>query len=131
MGAYPALEAGITVEAWLVTIAKRKAIDQHRMTGRTPVPVDLLPESVLPEGVLQEQTLSEDHDGELAAALQLLPLRQREAIAYHYLAGLPYREVAEILGNSEAAARRSAADGMQKLRLHYRQSLPQVVHHNV
>ena len=37
-------------------------------------------------------------------------------MAYHYLAGLPYSDVAAILGGSPEAARRAAADGIAKLR---------------
>ena len=53
-------------------------------------------------------------------ALNRLPRKQREAIAYHHVAGLPYAEVATLLGNSEAAARRAAADGIKRLRATYR-----------
>ena len=38
------------------------------------------------------------------------------AFAYHYLADLPYLGVGKLLGTSEAAARRSAADGIAALR---------------
>jgi DNA-directed RNA polymerase specialized sigma24 family protein len=37
-------------------------------------------------------------------------------VAYHYLADLPYAEVAAILGGSAGAARRAAADGIAALR---------------
>jgi DNA-directed RNA polymerase specialized sigma24 family protein len=40
-------------------------------------------------------------------------------VAYHHLVGLSYVEVAAILGGTEAAARRAAADGMKKLRALY------------
>lgn len=46
-----------------------------------------------------------------------LPPKQRAAIAYHYLADLPYAQVAELLDSTEAAARRAAADGIAKLRV--------------
>jgi RNA polymerase sigma factor (sigma-70 family) len=105
---YPDLPDDANVEAWLVTIAKRKAIDQHRASARRPVPVEQLPERVA-DGP------PESDDG-LWAALAELPLKQREAIAYHHLAGLPYAQVAQLLGNSEQAARRAAADGMKTLR---------------
>jgi len=49
-------------------------------------------------------------------ALRALPLKQRQTVAYHYLVGLPYREVAAIVGGSEDAARRAAADGIASLR---------------
>ncbi|HZJ50282.1 MAG TPA: RNA polymerase sigma factor [Actinomycetota bacterium] len=113
--AYPDLRPDSNIEAWLVTIAKRKAIDQHRTRARRPVPVAQPPEVPAPA---QDQPGSEKT--ELWEALQELPYKQREAVAYHYLAGLPYAQVAEILGNSEAAARRAAADGIKKFRSIYK-----------
>jgi len=53
---------------------------------------------------------------ELWADVAALPDRQRMAVAYHYLAGLPYADVAEILGSTADAARRAAADGVKALR---------------
>ena len=111
--AYPALAPGANIQAWLVTIAKRKAIDAHRAAARRPVLVPELPE--LPERTGAETAGPGEHDG-LWAALRSLPQRQREALAYHHLAGLPFAEVAVLLDSTEAACRRSAADGMKKLR---------------
>jgi DNA-directed RNA polymerase specialized sigma24 family protein len=51
--------------------------------------------------------------------LARLPGRQKQAVAYPYLAGLPYTQVAAILGGSTAAARRAAADGIAALRHTY------------
>lgn len=108
--AYPRLRPGSNVEAWLVTIAHRKAIDHARAESRRATPVSDLPErpgrDPVPDGGEQD----------LWAALRALPLRQRECVAYHYLAGLPYAEVARILGGNPAAARRAAADGIAALR---------------
>jgi RNA polymerase sigma factor (sigma-70 family) len=60
-----------------------------------------------------------ERDDELAEALARLPTKQKQAVAYHYLAGLPYSEVAAILGGSTDAARRAAADGIAALRHTY------------
>src|SRR6201984_1894975 len=46
--AYPTLRPGSNVEAWLVTVAPRKAIDQTRARARRPLPVDPLPERPAP-----------------------------------------------------------------------------------
>ncbi|HEY6749097.1 MAG TPA: RNA polymerase sigma factor [Mycobacteriales bacterium] len=105
--AYPELPAGANVEAWLVTIAHRKAIDATRAASRRAVPVADPPDRV---------TTPADPDLELAAAVAALPDKQRQAVAYHYLTGLPYAQVAEILGGTAAAARRAAADGIAALR---------------
>ncbi|MGH9075416.1 MAG: RNA polymerase sigma factor [Acidimicrobiales bacterium] len=111
--AYPDLEPGANVEAWLVTIAKHKAVDHHRAAGRRPRPAQGVPERPSPEGATLE-----DRD-RLWSALRTLTARQREAVVYHHLAGLPYAEVADILGGTDAAARRAAADGLKKLRAIY------------
>ncbi|GAA3880869.1 sigma-70 family RNA polymerase sigma factor [Leifsonia kafniensis] len=108
--AYPALAEGANVEAWLVTIAHRKAIDVTRVRARLPIPVDALPERSSRHGI------PDANDGDLWAALAALPATQRQAVAYHHVVGLPYREVAEILGGTTDAARRAAADGIKTLR---------------
>src|SRR5262249_47894459 len=61
----------------------------------------------------------EDWGGDWWAARPALPARQRAAVAYHYLAGLPYAQIAEITGGSTDAARRAAADGIKTLRATY------------
>lgn len=110
--AYPKLRPDSNVEAWLVTIAHRKAIDQKRSQARRPVTVDVLPERPAP-------SRADSWDGDLWDALKALPFKQRQAVAYHYLVGLPYSDVAAIIGGSRDAARRAAADGIAKLRSTY------------
>jgi RNA polymerase sigma factor (sigma-70 family) len=105
--AYPRLPADANVEAWLVTIAHRKVIDLLRRTARRPIPVPDLP-------TVAAETNGRDLD--LHNALSALPDKQRFCVVYHYLIGLPYDEVAEIVGGTAAAARRAAADGIAKLR---------------
>ena len=111
MRAYPDLPVDANVEAWLVTIAHRKAIDVVRAGARRAIPTGDLPEAPSPPGA--------DRDDDLADALARLPDKQRQAVAYHYLAGLPYADVAAVLGGSTDAARRAAADGIAGLRRTY------------
>lgn len=118
--AYPELAADANVEAWLVTIAHRKAIDVTRTRGRQPIPTDPLPETLTPP--------TTDRDDDLALALGRLPPKQRQAVAYHYLAGLPYADVADILGGSTDAARRAAADGIATLRRAYHGAVAEARH---
>lgn len=112
--AWPDLEETTNLQAWLVRVAQRKAIDVLRRRGRLPVPAEELP------------VIASSHgnpgagDDEVWAEVARLPERQRLAIAYHYLGGLPHAETAEIIGGTPEAVRRAAADGMKQLRRVYR-----------
>jgi RNA polymerase sigma factor (sigma-70 family) len=107
--AYPRLPADANIEAWLVTIAHRKAIDVIRRSARGAVSVaEILP--------IDSGSRVDARDLDLAQSVAALPERQRFAVVYHYLGGLPYGEVAAIIGGSTDAARRAAADGVASLR---------------
>jgi RNA polymerase sigma factor (sigma-70 family) len=108
--AYPDLPADANVQAWLVTIAHRKALDILRARARHAIPVGEVPDRPSDLGVPD----AVDHD--LYQAVKELPDRQRHAVAYHYLGGLPYAAVAEIVGGTTDAARRAAHDGIRALR---------------
>ncbi len=107
--AYPALPADANVEAWLVTIARRKVIDLVRKARRAAEPVGEVPVPPV------ELDLG-GNEIDLARLLGRLSDRQRLSVIYHYLVGLPYAEVAAVIGGSPEAARRAAADGIAKLR---------------
>ena len=115
---YPDLPETANIEAWLVTIAHRKAIDVLRARKRHPVPVEEVPDEPTALGV------PGTNDDSLWQAVQELPDKQRQAVAYHYVAGLPYAEIAEILGGTTDAARRAAADGIKSLRKTYSRGAP-------
>src|SRR5918992_4427885 len=116
--AYPDLRPGSNVRGWLVTIAHNKAIDQIRARLRVPVPA-----GEVTERVSVGELGPEPADTELQNALAGLPPKQRGAVVYRYLADLPYTEVAALLDCSQAAARRSASDGIAHLRRHYGKDL--------
>lgn len=111
--AYPQLPAGANIEAWLVTIAHRRAIDAVRARSRRPVPTADLTERPAARADPAET------DPGLWTALERLPDKQRLAVAYHHIAGLPFADVARLLHNSPDAARRAAADGIKTLRATY------------
>jgi RNA polymerase sigma factor (sigma-70 family) len=111
--AYPDLPVDANVEAWLVTIAHRRAIDVGRARSRRAVPTDTPPERAATHAD------PADRDPDLWPALARLPVKQRQAVAYHHIAGLPFAEIATLLGNSPDAARRAAADGIKALRMFY------------
>lgn len=110
--AYDALPADANVQAWLVTIAHRKAIDIIR-GRRNLVFVAELPERPTTVGV------PDATDQDLWGAVGALPLKQRQAVAYHYIVGLPYADIAELIGGTAEASRRAASDGIKALRAAY------------
>lgn len=108
--AWPDLAPGTNVEAWLVRVAHRKAIDVTRARARRAAPVPDPPERPAPNADPAER------DGDVWRAVAALPERQRLALAYHYLGGLPHTQTAELIGGTPDAVRRAASDGLAALR---------------
>lgn len=108
--AYPQLSADANVEAWLVTIAHRRALDAARARSRRPVPTADVVDHPAP------YTDPAETNPDVWSALGRLPDKQRLAVAYHHIAGLPFAQIALLLDNSPDAARRAAADGIKALR---------------
>jgi RNA polymerase sigma factor (sigma-70 family) len=109
MRAYPRLRAGSNHRAWVMTIANNKAMDHHRTRARTAVPV-----ADVPEVAVHDPEPADDHAW---ARVRELPPKQRAAVLLRYAGDLSHREVAAALRCSEEAARRSAHEGLKKLRL--------------
>jgi len=109
--AYPKLRDASNLRGWLVRIARNKALDHHRR--RRELPYDVLPE---PGGGPGAPELP---DEELWDAVQELPPKQRAAVACRFVLDYSHAEIAAVLECSEAAARRSLADGLANLRRSY------------
>jgi RNA polymerase sigma factor (sigma-70 family) len=109
--AYPRLRPDSNTRGWLVTIAHHKVIDVIRARARRPPPTGDRPDI----STIDPTPFDED----LRAGLEALPLKQRGAVIYRYLADLSYADIGELLGCSAPAARRSASDGIANLRTHH------------
>lgn len=109
--AYPRLEHGDNLRAWLMKVAQRKAIDSHRSRARRPLPVAEPPE-VADGG---EPPLPVNGQP-VWARVRELPEKQRMAVFLRGAADLSYAEVAAALDCSQDAARRSVHEGLKKLR---------------
>jgi RNA polymerase sigma factor (sigma-70 family) len=109
MRAYHRLD-GKHPRAWVMTIARRKAIDHHRARARRPEPRERVPEQPT-----HDRTAA-DRDPALWEAVAELPPKQRAAVALRFAADLAYADVAQALDCSEEAARRSVHEGLKRLR---------------
>ena len=107
--AYPRLRDPRAIRAWLFSIAARKAIDLHRERARAPRPEPDL------EALAAARPASEP-DPALWARVRALPPKQRQAVTLRYQADLSHREIARVLGISEAAARRNVFEALARLR---------------
>jgi len=113
--AWPELPVTTNVAAWLVTVAHHKAVDIVRRRVRQAVPYGDIPD---PAERPSDPTATLAATIDLRRAVALLPTKQRLCVAYHHLGGLPYDDVAVLVGGTPAAARRAAADGITALRRH-------------
>lgn len=107
--AYPRFD-GANPRAWLLTIARRKAIDEHRSRARRPEAL------IEPDAIAAGDGDGRGGDDELWGRVAGLPPKQRAAIVLRFALDLRYREVGAALGCSEAAARRSVHEGVRALR---------------
>jgi RNA polymerase sigma factor (sigma-70 family) len=103
--AYPRLEHGENLRAWVYTIAGRIVIDEHRRTP--PVPTEL-PELAGLDGRPAYAAL--EHLAEE------LPPTERAAVLLRYGYDLDYAEIGAALGSNATAARQAASSGIRRLR---------------
>jgi len=111
--AHDRLDEGSNVAAWLTTIAQNRCLDELRRRTRRRRTNDRIAAVPGPDRLLTPGSVL---DEPIASAVADLPDRQRLAVAFRYLADLTYPQVAERIGCSVPAARRSAADGLASLR---------------
>lgn len=108
MKAYPRLRHGSNLQAWVLTIAHRKALDHFRARQRRP---DLPGE--VPEQAGHDPDLADDA---LWDEVRALPAKQRTAITLRFAADLDYAAIGAATGTSAEAARKNVHEGMKKLR---------------
>jgi RNA polymerase sigma factor (sigma-70 family) len=110
MKAYPRLRANSNLQAWVLTIAHRKAMDHFRARKRRPD----LPGEDMPEPTPHDADPIDDPVWEQVRAL---PPKQRAAITLRFAADLDYEEIGTATGTSGEAARKNVHEGMRKLRM--------------
>jgi RNA polymerase sigma factor (sigma-70 family) len=102
--AYDRLEHGEHLRAWVLTIASRVAIDEHRRPRA---------DGELPELAHTDARPEYAQVGELADAL---PPKERAAVVLRYGYDLAYADIGRALGSTEEAARQAASSGVRRLR---------------
>jgi RNA polymerase sigma-70 factor (ECF subfamily) len=108
---------------WLLSVARNRAIDEHRSRGRRlryevgSAPLD---GEGFPSGDADDPALAallSDEGAAVREALNGLPLEQRRAIGLAYYGGLTQQEIARALGEPLGTVKTRIRLGMQKMRL--------------
>ena len=100
--------------AWMLTIAHRTALDMLRRPAPEPMDDAELPERS--SDGCEPEVLARLDASDLWRHVASLPAKQRAAVVLHVVLDQSHRQAAAVLGCSEAAARRSYADGIAALR---------------
>jgi RNA polymerase sigma-70 factor (ECF subfamily) len=111
------------VTTWILTITRRLVFNESRRRGRARI----VPQATLPEneetdfpdpafGPREALIRSELHSA-IANALLTLPEKERLALVLREYEGLPYEEIAEVLGTSLSAVKSLLFRGRSSLRI--------------
>jgi RNA polymerase sigma factor (sigma-70 family) len=102
--AYPRLEHGLHLRAWVLTIASRIVLDDARRKR----PQGELPELATSDGMPAFEELADLAEG--------LPPKEKAAVVLRYGYDLDYEDIGAALGSSAEAARQAASAGVRRLR---------------
>jgi RNA polymerase sigma-70 factor (ECF subfamily) len=106
-----------TVSAWLLTIARSRAMDQARvLVRRRETSVDEAGATPTPAPDPAEHAAASERRSAVADALGVLPEPQREVIEMAYFGGLSQSEIAACTGQPLGTVKTRARLAMQKLR---------------
>ena len=113
-------ERGLPFAAWLFRIARNAAVDAHRRR-RPTIAWDHVPEVARPPdaGDPEAAALRRERATQLRHLLDALDRDRRELLALRFAAGLPVREIAAVIGKSEAAVKKQLARTLRMLKEQY------------
>jgi RNA polymerase sigma factor (sigma-70 family) len=102
-----------SLEAWVLGIARKRAIDQLRRRRGNVVPIEELRDLAGDDG--RELAERYARASEVRGALQRLPTEQREVLTLAYFADLTQTEIADRLGVPLGTVKARAFRGLRRL----------------
>ncbi len=105
-------ESDLSLKAWLYRIATNNALKHHRrrrILAFVPFRGAEEPPATRPVSSMDEKIAVED-------ALLRVPPERRVCLVFHFVDGLKYREIAEIVGANEDAIGKRVAKGRKEFR---------------
>lgn len=112
-----------SVTTWVLAMARNAVIDFYR-TRRAAVPLDDF-EALLSDGAPSplDALLKEEGMQALVEILTTYPPDLREMLSLHFSEGLRYREIASLMGLSEAAVKQRFSRAIREIRARLREQL--------
>jgi RNA polymerase sigma-70 factor (ECF subfamily) len=107
-----------SVNAWLIMLARSRAIDRYRSRNRMKAeePVDAMLDVAAAGPDPEQVSVWLEHGDRIRAALQVLSPEQRKAIELAYFSGYTQSELAEHLGEPLGTIKTRIRLGMMKLK---------------
>lgn len=94
-----------SLRTWLFTIEKRLMLDRRRAERRKRAMVPVEAGDAITEYDALDSMLAEEAESRVAKAVQTLSPTQREVFVLRVEQGLSYKEIAELVGTTDGAAR--------------------------
>lgn len=104
-GALEGFRGESSFRTWLFTIARRLVVDRRRAAKRRPDGVEVQDDDASTEYDALDAMVAEEMEARLRRAVDRLSPTQREVFTLRVSEGLSYREIAEVVGTTEGAAR--------------------------
>lgn len=103
--ALDSFRADSSLRTWLFTIERRLVLDRRRAARRQPELVEVMPEDAATGFHALDGMVASETEERVRSALNTLSPMQRDVFTLRVQEGRAYKEIAEILGTTEGAAR--------------------------
>ncbi len=103
--ALDSFRADSSLRTWLFTIERRLVLDRRRATRRQPELVEVMPEDAATGFHALDGMVASETEERVRRALDTLSPMQRDVFTLRVQEGRAYKDIAQILGTTEGAAR--------------------------
>ena len=103
--ALDSFRADSSLRTWLFTIERRLVLDRRRAARRQPEMVEVMPEDAATGFHALDGMVASETEARVRNALDTLSPMQRDVFTLRVQEGRAYKDIADILGTTEGAAR--------------------------
>ncbi len=104
-GAMDSFRADSALRTWLFTIARRLLLDRRRADRRRRNRVEIAEGDAVTEVDALDGVVADETEARLRRAVDQLSPKQKEVFTLRVTEGLTYRDIADVVGSTEGAAR--------------------------